>query len=130
MSKEREKFYQDSKMFFETGVLTEIYSNDDFCICNISNQCYGVFPYVEVSDIQTGVLMVPEHIKQIVYDNNMFNYIINNMDRNILEKRTIVLNKQMLESMINMKNKNDLQGPTTDIDFEMEQELMSKNKSR
>lgn len=126
----KEIFYKDSMAFFEAGLLKEIYSSDELCICNIANQCYGVFPYVKTPSGQSCLLIIPKHVKEIIENPSFLTMLVNSLDHKTLVSRSIALNNKTFKLMEEMKKRNDINGPTKDIDFEMEEELMAKNKSR
>ena len=62
--------------------------------------------------------------------NNFVSKLVNLLDKNELANRSIALNEQTYRTMLNVKNRNDIKGPSQDINFEMEEEIMAKNKSR
>lgn len=127
----KEQFYKDAFPFFYEGLIKEIYSNDNIIICNLSNFTYGVFGYIKTKEGQGGVLITADNVRNIVANPNYCNQLIDELDKHdLLLNRTIVLNNKTFEVLKKFKGKTDLTGPSADIDLKMEEELMSKNKSR
>lgn len=126
----KEKFYNDSKVFFEENLLNELYSSENLSICNLANQCYGVFPYMDTKEGQACLLVTSNQVQLIANDETFFNRLISGLDKKVLNERSIALNERTLELMRKMKATNDINGPTKDIDLEMEEQLKAKNKSR
>lgn len=126
----KEKFYIDSKLFFEENLLKELYSSENLCICNIADQCYGVFPYLDTKEGQACLLITSQQVKLMINDETFLNRLINDLDNKSLTSKTITLNQRTFELMRKMKATNDIKGPTKDIDFDMEASLLAKNKNR
>lgn len=127
----KQQFYQDALPFFESGILKNIYENDELTICNLANKGYCAFNYIKTKDGQAGIIINPVNVKEIVSDPSFYNRLIAELDRrDMLDERIFALNKKTFEIMTNMKKQTDIAGPSPDIDLQMEEELMAKYKSR
>ena len=132
MNKEtiKQKFYENNKVFFDTDILKEIYTTDAFSICNISDQCYGVFPYIVTKNGYCGVLVSSREVEAISEDSIMFNTILGDMSEEMFKKRSVMLNDSMLKKSLELQKRNKINGPTSSIDYAMEERIKFKNKTR
>ena len=121
-------FKEMCKRYFEDRIITIVYNTKDFCICNMANQCYALFIYPRSHELTMltkqykaycGITITPDQAMTIVNDPS---YIANfgNLDRTTWNKRTFLLNDKNYDWFKNIKDKNMQQGPTSDIDFNME----------
>ena len=127
---EREEFLKDIEKYREAGVLKEIFNTDDFSICNISNQCYAIFSYYKSELGQCGILMSPDRIREIISSPELFAIIVSKMDKEHIRKMTLILNEKNFNVMLDMKKKTDTNGPSPDIDVELEAELLGREKNK
>lgn len=126
----KEIFKKKINEFLEAGVLKEIFSTTDFSVFNISNYCYGVFDYNEYSVGQCGIIVNPETMREIINDPDFFPRFVQAMGTEWIKKNTIILNENNLEVMKRMKKETDMNGPTSDIDVELENKLLGPQKNR
>lgn len=126
----KQKFDNELRKYEDAGYITKIYSSDKLCVCNIANSVYAVFNYTETNLGQWGFMVVPENVRAIVEDNDLFSELVSKTNKNILNKMSIFLNDIVFLNMKKLKEQTDLNGPSKDIDFEMEEEIMAKNKSK
>jgi len=126
----KEVFFQDAKPFIEAELIKSIYATEELCICNLANQCYAAFVYDKSIEGQAGFLITPTQVREIINDNNFFNMMVTRLNDKELSKRIVLLNQETFKLFSEVKKENDIKGPSQDINFEMEEEIMAKNKSR
>lgn len=123
---EKEKFYESMKKFFDEGVLREVYSTDDFVICNAANSCYIVFDYKFSNQMPTphAFNLAPGHVEPVMVDNTALYRWLDGMSKRKLKDNLVVCSDRMLEILKLQKQKTDLTGPLVDLD--LEQSLIEK----
>lgn len=121
--KDIEKFYKDSSFFFETGLMREIYADENICVCNLSNQTYCAFIYKKSLSGQAGVLLDRNMVEMVIKEPAGLSLIIE-ANRSL----AFALNGRTAKILQNFKNYTDVNGPSTEIDFDFEEQLLKMNK--
>ena len=124
------KFNEDVRKFIDLGLIKKVYSSKELSVCNISDTCYAIFNYTDTKHGQWGVIVVPEHAKQIVENNKLYNVLISKFSEQQLYESSFYLNNKSLEIMKNLKKDTSIKGPTTGVGLQWEEEIMAKYKSR
>lgn len=120
---DQEWFYQQAAPFFDSGVMYEIYSTGNFRICNIANQCYALLSCKKHKEGVSGVLIHPNTVKEIANDNSYIARMFHPDNHKQLARYSFFLDEKRLEVFKKYKQKADQEGPSEDIDYEMEAEL-------
>lgn len=123
------EFSEDLKDFFDEGVISEVYSDDDKCLCNVANYCYICFPYYkdETLNSQIGLPISAESLKKMI-DDRMYFYRATLSLGNNINKSFLVFDDALLKKLLEKKKIYDVTGPSNYIDKEMEEEIMGKGK--
>lgn len=121
--KDIDKFYKDSAFFFETGLMRELYANENVCICNLANQTYCAFIYKKSLSGQAGVLLDRKMVEMVIAEPAGLSVIVDT-NRNL----AFSLNGRTARILQNFKKITDLNGPSSEIDFEFEEQLLKMNK--
>lgn len=126
---EREKFLIKNGKFFETGVINEIYGNENVSIINVANSLYVASQYAHDKDfVYSACIVDVEQIKKIIDDNKILPIWINNMTNDELKKIIVEFNENSYNVMKNIKLKTDINGPSQFVDLEFEQSLKQKSR--
>ena len=115
----RKWFDEQAKRFFDDGLMYEIYSSDRLCICNIANQCYGVFGFSRSKLGPLGMYINPDMVMKIIEDKNYL-YRLTDSDRSKYTSLAIILDDSRYAIFRKFKDRNALLGPSSDIDPELE----------
>ena len=121
---------KNANKFIKAGFMTVVYESDKLCVCNIANTVYAIFNYDETEYGHWGLMVNPQCIIPIATDNDLFYDLVLQHDEATKYQRSFFLNDRTFKVMKDLKEKTDRNGPTKDIDFQMEQELNARNKSR
>lgn len=122
-------FYKDLKDCFEEKLITEISRGKRFSVCNMADMFYAVFPHVKSGKYQCGVIVNHENIKYLVEDEMFFKKIYSSMSKEEQKQLSFVLDEGVKELLRKYKAKTDLEGPSNDIEVELEEQLGArKNK--
>lgn len=130
---QKNSFYNSKiKELLNEGLIREIYSSSKISIMNISNSCYAVFDYEGCFKLNSifGLIMDAQSIRTIINDESQFRKWLNGVSKKEVSKCMLIVNDANINVMKSLKSKTDVSGPTEDIDLQLEQELMQKNKSR
>ena len=123
----RKWFYEQAKRFFDDGLMYEIYSNDRLCICNIANQCYAVFGFRRSKIGPLGMFINPDMVMKIIEDKKYL-YRLVDTDRTKYAALAIILDDTRYAIFRKFKDRNELFGPSSDIDPEMEAKVKLLSK--
>lgn len=127
------EFYQLAHKFFNEGIIREVYFNDIFCICNVANCNYALFPFVDRPDFKkngpVGLVISKSFVKLLVEDASNLKFL-SSVDSKKMYDMSFRLNDKNYLALKNDKLKTDLNGPAAGIDFDMEKEIMGMSKSR
>ena len=123
-------FRRHATKFFEEDLLRVIFTDDDFCICNVANHVYALFPFpVTLSDRKDfeeqgffGICISKEYVSLLVQDVSYIRSLAE-MDPDEINKLSFRLNEKNYSVLKKCKHNTDLNGPTKDIDFEMEEKI-------
>ena len=133
MNKYKIEFEEMIRPFEEAGLLFVVYNDNYFSVCNLANTTYVLFSYdmlCEGKDNFVGILFNGKYLdKVIIHPELLLQDYVNSSEKERINMM-VPLNKASFEIMKEMKNKTDVSGPTKEINLELEQELMAKNKSR
>ncbi len=121
-------FRAQSKRFFDAGLLREIYCSDKLCICNMANQCYCVMNFIKTRQGVAGLLISAQEAEKLAQDEGFMRSLLNMGKERFLE-RSFCLDDKRFEIMMKFKMRNDAQGPTPDIDPEMEERVLAQHKT-
>lgn len=122
---DKQGFYEEAKKFFDEGIIYEIYSTDDFCICNVADTSYAAFIYKKSNIGFTGLLLSSSGVKKIVKDNSYLGKLVNSMDDEFFRKMLIALDDKTLDFLRKVKNERKIDRDNPKIDYSMEQELIN-----
>jgi len=133
----REKFYRDASLYFDNELVREIFYTDDFSICNIANTYYAIFFYpLSLSAIfankkkgPVGLFVTPHFMRDIVCDPSSVSSL-SSVDEDTLVKHMFRLNQDNFLKFKQLKEKTDLDGPSSKIDLALEEELLKKGYGR
>ncbi len=117
---DKKLFYEKARRFFDDGLMYEIYVSDTLCICNVANQCYAVFPYRGNGLGADGMFIGPAMIPKIIEDEGYLAARVAE-DRNLWTSLSILLDDTRYGNFRKFKKRNDITGPTSDIDLDMEE---------
>ena len=124
----KEMFYKMSQVFFEEGLLNEIYSSDKICICNAANAGYIVFNYTISKLGPIGVVVETKYIEALIENDNLFNELCNLYSRKEFEKKCKILETKFYNSLKQIKHQTDILGPYVDLEYE--KSITGNSKSR
>lgn len=126
----KNKFYNSTSAYFENGIIREIYSNEHFSICNVANQCYAVF-YLQ-AEKPIGIIVNAPQVRAIVNDDKFLVDTVRylNSNKRARSSRVFSMDIELFNEFQKLKLKNDLNGPSEAIDFDMELELKNRSKSK
>ena len=134
---EREQYKQQFKEliapFLESDLLKEIYKDEYVSICNIANTSYALFSYDMMcngKDDFVGILFNGQYLEKVADNPQLLLKDFVNSDEKKKLNMMVPLNEKSFEIMKNMKKKTDISGPTNEINLELEEQLLAKNKSR
>ncbi len=68
LGQKRDIFEKETKPFFETGVMTEIFHNNQLSICKLPDDEYMIFHYQSYSGKQCGMLINGDFVDKIIQD--------------------------------------------------------------
>ena len=116
----------------DVGVFKRIYSDDKNIICSVLNQYYLTFnlEYIKHDGINSGVVMNSYGVKKTIEDESYWANFVAYLTDEQLKKMVIKLNDRYLQKLILAKPKYDMLPPSQNVDLQLEEELMLKNKSR
>jgi hypothetical protein len=131
------EFYKNAPLFFDEGLVREVFIDDDFCICNISNYVYAFFPFpktfFEKRDFKKNGycgMVIPKSMASLLIEDISNIKLLAACDSKEINDLSFRLNDKSYLILKKYKMQTDLNGPTKEIDFEMEKEIMSKSKSK
>lgn len=131
--KEKKMFYDEIKKYLDSGLMREIYSSNDLSICNIADTFYTVFVYsaaTNTKDSLSGIRINKRFIKEIIESNENFFRDYLSLSKEQKESVLVRFDQSTLKPLISLKNKSIENGPSLNIDLELEEQIMAKNKSR
>lgn len=131
-STSKEEFYEDTKRFYDAGLLRDVYVDDIKCICNASNNHYICFPYFksEKSNSQIGFMFQAEHLKTLISDKFFIYKLIYEKDQDFINKWSCLTNDKLFNALLERKKQTDVEGPSKFVDLALEEEIMKKEKAK
>lgn len=115
--------------FIENGLMYEIYSCDSFAICNVANQVYAVFGFVSALGGPPGLLVTRSEVEKLVEDNKFLLTLLN-MEKKELSMRSFSLDRKRYKAFEKRKQITDVNGPSTQIDYLMEERIINMKGSK
>lgn len=133
----REKFHRDAFLYFDNELVREIFYTDDFSICNIANSHYAVFFYPSSSEGiyanekrgPSGLFVSSDFMRDIIHNPSNVSRL-SSVDEDTLLKYLFRLNQDNFLKIKQLKDKTDLEGPSSKIDLSLEEELLKKGYGR
>lgn len=116
-------FYWDMRDVFSEKLMTEIFKSKHLSICNVADSFYAVFPHAKTSDGQCAVVINADTARCIVDDPSSFGRMYSELSDEQKEQITFVVGKATKPLLQQWKANTNLNGPSSDIDIEFEQQL-------
>ena len=129
----KKQFEQLVTPFVEAGLLKVIYNDENVSVCNLANTTYALFSYqmlCEGKENFVGILFNGKYLNKVVENPIILLQDYVNCNEKQRVNMMVPLNQVSFKIMKDMKNKTDVFGPSKEINLELEQELMVKNKNR
>ena len=99
----REAFLNEAKLFFETGLLEEIYYTDDLSICKVcDDETFVLFHYESHSGVQCGMFFNKDYIEKIKEDPGFLLESYIGMDA----PKMLFLTNEVLERLLRIQKEN------------------------
>ena len=132
----RQQFYRDAALYFENGLIHEIYHTKNYSICNFANYGYALFFYPLSKKTKeafrtlgpVGIFLSTDYIKELIMNPGSI-FKLNEVDRDELNKLKFRLSQKNLSRAMEIKAERDMNGPTTRIDLEMEKVLLAARET-
>ncbi|MBR6514771.1 MAG: hypothetical protein IKT46_08080 [Clostridia bacterium] len=125
----KQRFYKIAEPFFLAGLFKEIYQSDDISICNIANSGYAVFMYSLLKphkeDEFAGIFVDKKGIRSIVNNNSLIQTFYLAWPNDVKKRSLLPLNDRTFKIIEKFKKKTDENGPSHEVDLEMEKEIMA-----
>ena len=129
MKSDEREFFNYMQVYFDNGVLKKLYSNNNFCICNCCNSVYMIFAYKKFEDSYLGLNVNSEFVKYAITDKNAYAKMVAKLSPEALQKYFTKFNLGNVNRFLKVKQEMDIKGPTSEIDANMEQNLL-RNESK
>ena len=127
----KEEFYIDLKKFYDSGILKDVYSSDNVCLCNASNYGYIAFPYMKISTgSQIGVSFNSKGLTKFINDPTYVYKKLLYGDQQYMKECLVIMNDYTFDKLAEYKKQTDLNGPNSAIDLDLEKQIMSNSKKR
>lgn len=114
----KEDFYNRTRIFFEEGLMNEIYSSEKISICNVANALYLVFNYTVSNLGAIGIHLEPKYIEGMINDNDLFYDLCNSLGKEKLSNESFCMDYKMFNYLKSVKEKTDLLGPYVNLEYE------------
>lgn len=128
---DKNQFYEDTKMFFQDGILTQIYETENFCICNMCNAAYVVYDFGKVAPGQShnGLIASVNQVKEMIADEAFYvKWVTYLAENNKWQELSMPLNDRSYVILSEFKRKADLSGPTNGVDLEFEASIKASQR--
>lgn len=122
-----EEFCEINKKF--GGFIRLLYCNyeEEFVICNVCNYSYAIFPLYTYKNSegneQMGLFVSKEFVRKLYRDDSQI-AMVAQLDEKTLMKISFDLCDQNLEVFEKLQAMRDIEGPSQEIDFELEKRMM------
>ena len=130
----KNEFIQRNKIYFDEGLLRAVYWTEKYCVCNLVNCEYIIFPYNYLRDgVQGGFEMSPEGLPRVVAISQ--NFLLSKLRTIPLsfdsdpKNYSVLLTQRTLEAFRRLKEKY-LNNPHESIDIDYENRLIQSLKDR
>ncbi len=128
--KEEQKNYREfyktvTKRFFDEKLLTLLYEDEFFAMCNASNHCYLFFPYYIVD---YAILLDQPNALRCMLDVFRYCVSIGNWDDEQFRKLTAIINDKLFNILKEVKEGTDLNGPSKFVDLELDKLILKYGK--
>ena len=98
-----ENFYNEKKVYFESGIVREVYSNENFCICSVADLSYVLFTYSKTAqDGHIGIMINKEHLNILFENDKKFETLFSNVNKEDVKKRLFVLSNSKFSQLKQM----------------------------
>lgn len=117
-----------AKKYKDNNLIKEIYSTDDYKICNVANSMYVIFFDVRDGYI-SGYAIDTKNVERIVQYPEYCQKLLTAMnDQGLLEENAVTLGDYNYQALCNIKQQTDTLGPRPGIDLDMEQRIIDENR--
>lgn len=123
----KQNFNLITKKYKENGLIKEVYSTDDFIVCNIANYWYAMF--LDIKGNEAAGFTISSKALEVLttYPDFYKNIIAALEEQNMLERSIIVLNDKNYEKVRGSKQKTDISGPSPNINIDLEKRIIEEN---
>lgn len=125
------KFYKVANRFFEAGYMKEIYTCDEFSLCNVADDFYAVFPFVALEHGENNCFGFTMPIDKLEfateYNKSIYVYYAN-IDNETKKRSTLLLNDKAFSIMGSTVARTSKIGPSRFIDREFERRINNVEK--
>lgn len=123
----KQSFNLITKKYKENGLIKEVYSTDDFIVCNIANYWYAMFLNTK-GNAAFGLAISSKALEALTtYPDFYKNVIAALEEQNMLERSLIVLNDKNYEKVRGLKQKTDISGPSPNVNIDLEKRIIEEN---
>ena len=130
MFKKRKKqwYYENINKYIDAGLIKELYSNENFSIINLGNQCYLWCPFhmYKGSKKQFGLQIAKEAIKTIINSPREIYVWAQNLSNDKFQQYYVDLSSDNISLLPWLVEKVDT--PSHIIDIQLEEEIMNTYK--
>lgn len=125
-------YYSKMKKFEDSGVVREVYSDEYISVYNVSNAFYIGSIRQVYNDSPIAYMFGKKNLKNILKGGpqaflDFYNYV---HKKNLVSEYGVYVDNKFLEEALRLKSETDLKGPLKNIDLELEEKLMQKNRKR
>jgi len=117
---ERETWLASVSELYDIGVMREIYYNEDFSVCNLSNTCYVIFEYVVSNEqnVPIGFAVSARKLEKYIRKPKLFYKWVGSIPEDQLDQNIIYFSDRIKEKLIEKKQKAELEGPQISLEYE------------
>ena len=129
----KEIFLEKIRPYVEAGFLREVASSDKLSVYNFCDRCYLASHYDFVgkhNDVPIGVIIDKSFIKSVISDDKNLVHMLQSMSNESRGKITVEFSPRTKSALMDTLNLSKKEGPSQFIDYQLEEELLKKNKSR
>lgn len=128
-----EEFDSLLNRFYDHGLLKQVYSNGISEVCNVFNQYYIVFNKNMISQMGNdfiGFRVNANGLKNVMEDDDFIYGYFQNLTPKQKRELSVVLCEDYFKFLRSNKLKFEKLNPTTNVDLDLERELLSKKIDR
>lgn len=117
---ERETWLASVSELYDIGVMREIYYNEDFSVCNLSNTCYVIFEYVVSNEqnVPMGFAVSARKLERYIKKPKLFYKWVCSIPEEQLGQNVICFDDRIKEKLKEKKQKAELEGPLISLEYE------------